>query len=316
MKYGSGQLILPAIYGAIHRKKLEHKVPEELLLYLQEITTLNRERNIEILKQIKFISTLFINNNIKFVFLKGAAMLIFKPYNSIDERMVGDIDILIDKNDIDRAKDVLLQNNFYTKKTHELKFINVVKANFLRHLQRLIHSDFIAAVELHTEILDFKYANILPAKLILKDIVNHKGYSIPNRDILWKHAILNWQYNDKGLIYNDISFRTFLDVIYLEPEEIDYNKINENAISRFYSLCSIFTNKYQNINNFYSAIFRYKLIYPKFEYFNICITKLAITLKLFFNRLKLMFKSKNYSQIIFRNPRLLIKKIFVFLERR
>ena len=44
VKYGSGQLILPAIYGAIHRKKLEHKVPEELLLYLQEINTLNKQK--------------------------------------------------------------------------------------------------------------------------------------------------------------------------------------------------------------------------------------------------------------------------------
>lgn len=300
----------------MHRKKLEHKIPENLLLYLKEITILNRKRNIEILKQVKFISKLFNDNKIKHVFLKGAAMLIIKPYNSTDERMVGDIDILIDKNDINKAKDILLQNSFFTKIIDEIKFIDGVKGNFLRHLQRLIHPDFIAAVELHAEILEFKYVNILPAKLILNDIINHKGYSIPNRKTLWKHAILNWQYNDQGLIYNDISFRTFVDVIYLEPEEIDYNMVNENAISRFYSMCSIFINKYQNKNNFYSAIFKYKLIYPKFQYLNIYITKLTITLKLFCNRLILMLKSKNYREIIIKNPKLLIKKIFVFLGRR
>ncbi len=316
VKLGSSHLVLPSIHGALLKKKSLYKIPEDLLLYLEEITKLNEERNNEILKQINFISELFIKNQIRHVFLKGAALLISEPFNTIGERMVGDIDILVDKDHLIRAKNILIQNHFKTKKIDEVKFIDKVKGDFSRHLQRLIHPDFIAAVELHEEILDFKYAKILSAKLILNNTINHQGYYVPKRKILWKHAILNWQYNDKGLLYNDLSFRTFVDVINLEPKEMNYKIIKETAICRFYSLCSILIPIYQNNNNIYSSLFNYKLIYPNIEILCNRLTKLVITFDIFYNRLILMLKSKNYRQVIFNNPRLLIKKIFVFLGRR
>ena len=115
VKLGSSQLVLPSIHGALLKKKLLYKIPEELLLYLEEITKLNEERNNEILKQINFISELFIKNQIRHVFLKGAALLISEPFNTIGERMVGDIDILVDKDHLIRAKNILIQNHFRKK---------------------------------------------------------------------------------------------------------------------------------------------------------------------------------------------------------
>ena len=56
VQFGSGHLVLPAIYGALKRKKLEHVVPKELFSYLEEISELNKKRNNDILKQIYFLS--------------------------------------------------------------------------------------------------------------------------------------------------------------------------------------------------------------------------------------------------------------------
>ena len=104
VQYGSSQLVLPAIYGALKRKKLVDHAPIDLVFYLQEITDLNRKRNTAILKQINFLSKLLNRHQIEHVFLKGAAMLITKPYDALNERMVGDIDILVSEKDLAKAQ--------------------------------------------------------------------------------------------------------------------------------------------------------------------------------------------------------------------
>ena len=42
VQLGSSQLVLPAIYGALKRKKLIGHAPKDLVSYLQEITDLNQ----------------------------------------------------------------------------------------------------------------------------------------------------------------------------------------------------------------------------------------------------------------------------------
>ena len=93
VQLGSSQLVLPAIYGALKRKKLIGHTPKDLMSYLQEITDLNQKRNTAILKQIAFLSEVFNRHQIEHVFLKGAAILITKPYDTMNARMVEDVDV-------------------------------------------------------------------------------------------------------------------------------------------------------------------------------------------------------------------------------
>ena len=81
VQLGSSQLMLPAIYGALKRKKLINHAPKDLVPYLQEITNLNQKRNTAILKQINFLSKLFNRHQIDYVFLKGATMLITRCHD-------------------------------------------------------------------------------------------------------------------------------------------------------------------------------------------------------------------------------------------
>ena len=66
-------------------------------LYLKEIYEINRNRNEILLNEINEINEIFYKNNIDFVFLKGAANISCNLYNDIGERMVGDIDLLVNK---------------------------------------------------------------------------------------------------------------------------------------------------------------------------------------------------------------------------
>ena len=100
VKIGSRHLILPSIFGSIKRKGLEQSFPKDLLSYLEEISKINYERNKLILIQIEYLSSLLKKHKIHHVFLKGATLLISKPYETVKERMIGDIDILVDEKDL------------------------------------------------------------------------------------------------------------------------------------------------------------------------------------------------------------------------
>ena len=105
VRVGSSHLVLPAIYCRLKAKKLLHVLPQELESYLKEITALNRERNEQLLNEAQQISQWFQEADIDHVFLKGTAMLASGYYEDIAERMVGDIDILIQsKNHLIKVK--------------------------------------------------------------------------------------------------------------------------------------------------------------------------------------------------------------------
>ena len=86
---------------------------------MNEIYKYNFDRNKEILRQINDISLIFKNNKINYVFIKGAALLILKPYDSIRERMIGDIDILISEKDLHKSEKLLKENGYKNNNENE-----------------------------------------------------------------------------------------------------------------------------------------------------------------------------------------------------
>ena len=315
VKHASSHLVLPAIYSALKRKNLFQEVPNDLLIYLNEISKINCERNKEIIKQIFFLNKILKKNNIKHIFLKGAAMLILKPFDTLSERMIGDIDILILNNNLQKAQTILIKNGFSIKKDEELEFTDDVNEISKKHLHRIVHSDFISAVELHKELLDENSKNQFSANHISQNIIFLHGIPIPSTLNLWKHAIFNWQFNDNGFIYNNFSLRSYVDVIYLEPKKIDKNLMRITAINHFYSLCSVFINSYNNGNVISSLIFKYKLRYSSFRFLFNSVIKFRITFSLIIKRLYLVFQSKVYRKRLLNNPKLFFKKVYFFWKK-
>tara|TARA_S200000501_G_scaffold369045_1_gene407835 strand:+ start:4258 stop:5322 length:1065 start_codon:yes stop_codon:yes gene_type:complete len=314
LKIGSSHLVLPAIYGAIRKKNIEHYAPQDLLLYLKEIYYLNYNQNIEILRQITFLSKVFKKNKIEYVFLKGSAILIEKPYDAIHERMLGDIDILVAEKDIIRALEVLIKNGF-KENNNEFSFVkNIID---YRHLKRIVHSNYIAAVEIHSQLLDNTNKHLIkPKDLLNSKVQSSDGSWIPSGFHLWLHAILNWQYNDKGLLYNEFSLKTFYDVIHLDSVNYKSNLFINKSVTHFYSLSSILIDLYQNNNYLSSKIFEYKMLYPKFRYLINSLIKFIISFLIIFSRLKYILKYKNYRNRIFNKPKLFMKRIFIFFNKR
>lgn len=308
VQLGSSQLVLPAIYSSLKRKKLQHQVPKELWSYLQEISELNYKRNTEILNQIAFISDIFDKNKIDHVFLKGAALLITKPYNSIYERMIGDIDILVSENDLHKSQQLLITKGFEEVSNNFFFSEGILFENYQRHLKRIVHPNYIAAVEIHKHLLHNR-TFLLDSKEVLKNKVKScEGYFIPSKQHLWKHAILNWQYNDKGMLLNSLSFRTVTDVLHLESKEIlNKLKFKPKAIKHFYTLLSLFYDNYSTYYPLKKILFKLQFQSKMYYRLQLFFKKIITFFSLIFLRFALFFKSRTYRNRVMNNPKLFLK---------
>ncbi|WP_053991020.1 nucleotidyltransferase family protein [Mangrovimonas sp. TPBH4] len=244
VKVGSSHLLLPAIYNRLKTKQLLDILPEELAAYLEEINNLNLDRSKQILKEVVFISQLFSKHKINHVFVKGAAMLASGLYKSLSERMVGDIDILVQDNQIDKAFE-LLKNEGYNKL---FKFNYEVK-NY-RHYPRQVSENRLAAVELHTGLLIFQHRKLINLEHMLqsKQLVN--GISIPNNYYFNLHNILSWQINDHGYFYNRISLKNSYDSLVLglyKDEKLLESLLSNKITAGYITLNATLFKEYQHL---------------------------------------------------------------------
>lgn len=264
---GSKHLVLPAIYCRLKAKQLLHLLPEELNNYLEEITSINRNRNDAILKQVHSISRLLNKNNINHVFLKGSALLILGCYTDNAERMIGDIDILITPNQLVETYSLLTNNGYAST---ELTLGHKFFAH--RHLSRLKPINQISSVEIHNKLFTlFNYEHLSNYSIFEKKIVVD-NIIIPNQEQLLMHNILNFQVNDNGILYNSINFRSAYDTIILQRlNKNDYTWYQNTIFKRYFNFTSIFFKEIKTNtrtkSNFLTKFYLFKLKHIKFYKF-------------------------------------------------
>ena len=112
VKLSTSHYVLPALYCNLIRADFLQYLPKDLVSYMEQITSLNRERNQQIITQAKKLNTLLLANNIIPLFLKGTGNLLANLYQDVAERMIGDIDFILSKEDYLKAIKVLRDNGY------------------------------------------------------------------------------------------------------------------------------------------------------------------------------------------------------------
>lgn len=209
VKVASAHLVLTTLYCRLKQKNLLDGLPEDLHIYLKELTAINRNRNLTLFEEIKDISNVLNANNINHVFLKGCALLAGNYYEDPSERMIGDIDILVASDQIQKAFQLMTSQGYSKYIT-----FNYTVNNF-RHLDRQVHEDKLAAIELHKCVLNDEYAHLIDTDSILstKTIVN--GIAMPNTENLIRTTILAYQINSFGNYYGTVHFKYVYDCLVL-----------------------------------------------------------------------------------------------------
>ncbi|MDA9551492.1 nucleotidyltransferase family protein [Flavobacteriaceae bacterium] len=212
VKISSHHYVLTTLYCRLKQKDLLHVLPNELENYLNNLTAINRNRNKTIKKQILVLSDLLKKYHVNHVFVKGAALISANYFEDIGERMIGDIDILVSK------EQLKLTSKLLTKKEYSTRPTTFGDKYILPHqLPRFVPTNQgIAAVEIHRHVLH-RYTNrYLNSKQLLTDKkVSVNGIHVLPKSHLINQAILNFEINDNGYLFNHLSLRNAYDFICL-----------------------------------------------------------------------------------------------------
>ena len=156
-------------------------------------------------------------------------------------------------------------DGYYTLRNKEVVF-KTIKNTIDRHLERLVHNEYISSVELHHSLLKPKYQKLLNPENILRDRqVISKKFSIPSKIHLLNHIILNWQCNDNGYLYNIAPIRNFIDVLAVKPKEIVYNKRIENKYTEhYYEILKLYRDDF----SFFTASNKFIYILVEYPFLN------------------------------------------------
>ncbi len=213
----SGQLVLPAFFLNLKKASLLGELPADLVEYMEYLTRLNRERNIQILEQIKTISALLNRHSIHPVFLKGAAHLAISLYEDVGERMMGDIDFLVEENELLQAAELLCKEGYKPLVEYYPPYHQKAK-----HYPRLTHAELPAALEIHRRLINPSNDSKFSAAEVMKHKQKLPGEweaCVPCTRDLIIHNALNAQINDKAYVYGVVLLRQMYDLLKLSALE-------------------------------------------------------------------------------------------------
>ncbi|WP_115461200.1 nucleotidyltransferase family protein [Winogradskyella aurantiaca] len=307
VKISSEQLLLPSIFWSLRKKELIDFLPEDLTSFLTEIHDINSNRNTSISAQLNSIAKLFKDNNINYVLLKGAAFITLFPNLDKGIRMIGDIDILIKPDQLDEAVELMKHNGYQTGAT-----FNYEVKNF-RHAPRMICPDEIAAVELHSSIINPGKQDILSTKDIFNQKEEFEGFQLPSKDHLIISTILSSQINSHGRYYYSLHMKQIYDIIFygLPNNSSLITSIIKERLFHFFLTTAAYLFKdfdYLKEYNFYSKHLKWiklRFIHPR-------IFGLLLKIKWFFfnirERITIFLNNSSYRRHVFKN------KIFPFFN--
>lgn len=232
VKVSTAHYVFPALYCNLKRAQLLPHLPEELVSYMEHITELNKERNLEILKQAKEINKLLIDHGITPIFLKGTGNLLEGLYEDVAERMIGDIDFLVSEDSFSKTVD-LLKKEGYKKTTEKLENPIISK-----HYPRIFHEQKIAAVEIHIRIVKGALSKKFNYNTVKNSTIKKELYATLSFKDQLALTILAKQYNDDGFYYKTISLRNSYDVFLLSL------KMNSTELKNKYDFFFKYLNPY------------------------------------------------------------------------
>ena len=227
----SGHLMLPALFFNIQKKKAAYLFPEDFIDYIKGIYAINKARNEILLDEAKELSELLVENNIKHIFLKGTALLLSNVFEDIGERMIGDIDFIIQGKDEEKIKKVLEKNKFCSKKP-----VSSFSLFRHRHLPKTTHKNKIIAIEPHLKLLDARYRCAF-SSIKLKNDFNEglETVKTPRQSFLFDHCVYNFQINDHGFINAKHSHRSIYDIYKLNcKKSVIKNSTKDIYVKHFF----------------------------------------------------------------------------------
>ncbi len=217
---GAG-LVTPSLAGALKRKGLFHHVPEEVQEYLQTLQSLNHERNDTLRAQLIMITATLNKISIYPLLLKGAITLLPDQYPGAEDRVIGDLDLLVPDDQIDTATEALIQIG-YELKDDGWQFVLPSHLKEHHHGFPLVHPTLPVKVELHRRITHDQADDELLFKQRITAPFNFaEGVTVivPDEATRLIHNMLHCQISDRHRAKRVLNLRQLLEFAALSHHE-------------------------------------------------------------------------------------------------
>ena len=209
---GAG-LVTPSLAGALHRKGLFELLPEAVQDYLQTLQSLNRERNQTLREQLIIITEALNGIGIQPCLLKGAITLTSGHYPGAEDRVIGDLDLLIPDSLMEDATAALISLG-YQVDDKDSKWILPSHYKQHHHTAPLLHPALPVKVELHRRIQYHLGDDALLCKqLSVVPFTFNTGATVLVPDVATQllHNILHSQISDRQRLKKVLNLRHLLE---------------------------------------------------------------------------------------------------------
>ena len=285
IQIGSRHLLLPLLSYKLEKKKLINSFPQNFTNYIQNIYNLNKQRNKQIKAELIGMNYILKENEIKFAFLKGSAMLLKNSFADVGIRMIGDIDILVNPEDYAKCIEVFRKENY--KPLIKESFINT------RHFPRMINKKKLCAIEIHSKLLSDNN-NLIDYKKVF-DTIEHCPYPIMDNTYMILNCIYNYELNDNGYIFCSFNLKSFYDFKLLNSDKFNIrNKYINSFMLKFRILMGNDVS-----DNLYKIRFNMKLKFKIYRIIDNFFINAFIKTNIFFQKLSSFFTNKNYRIYLF-----------------
>ena len=217
----SDHLIIPVIYLKFKAHNLLGYLPELLALHLEDIYFLNRNRNEQIILQMKQITATLNSAGVSPIYLKGTGNLIDGIYTDIGERIIGDIDFLVP------GTDFLTAAELFKNEGYQICRPNNEPIDQIKHYPRLWKENVTADIESHRSPVTVNHSLHFGADLVQqfkKEVAEYPGCYVLSDE---HKVILNFihsQLTNAGHALGVVSLRDIYD-LYCFSKRVDLSKI-------------------------------------------------------------------------------------------
>lgn len=244
VQIGSRHLVLQSLYVTLRKANLLSNLPPDLVEYLEYIHRLNFERNESIKSQAVEINQLFSEAGIGCIFMKGTGNLFDSLYSDPGERMLYDIDILVEKNRMLEAAERLMANGYRTQKPFNPKALASTM-----HYPILVKEGCVAGVELHQNAVRHQYLKSFSTEMVFS---SKKG-SLTNESIFVMsdsnkiiHNFIHSQLMHNAHYHADVLLRNLFDLLLLGERETlnetfsEFGFYRRKALAYFFLMSKVF----------------------------------------------------------------------------
>lgn len=158
IKISLAQQILPLLYYNLNRLNLLSLIPQDISLKMKYCYYTNLTKNLLIEKEIQLISKLAKDEGVRIIPLKGFSLM-ENLYHNPGLRMMADVDIFIDKNDLQKTKNIFNKLSF----EENPGFIEKKDGRHMAVFSKKLSSDMLLHIEIHGILAyDRPYKIIIP----------------------------------------------------------------------------------------------------------------------------------------------------------